>query len=454
MARRGFRAILLPLETVFLVLLPFIGWGQEIDGNPAVRSGHSQAASISQPGEDSPEIGPQITESASSVFNANDGDNGITVTPYGSIWGNMYFATSRTNPGSFTLWVFSDEDQGEPAFDIDARRSRAGINVEGPESGISGYQLGGRVEIDFFGQFLTENRAGARLRHAYFEATREDWRFLVGQTWDVVSPLRPRMLNFTGTWSGGNIGFRRAQFRIERTVEIDEERSWLLQGSLNQDIVDDFPTDPGVRRESSFFPVLQARTALQLASFDASRPIRLGVSGHYGETGFDFIRSGPPPLNLPPADDTRFTTWSVNLDAEVPLSPVLTLRGEVFRGANLSPFLGGIGQGVCPCLRVPIRSTGGWLELVRVWSPEWESHFGAGIDDPNDEDSLMGRVQNQVFFGNLIWQVTDELSTGWEVAYWRTLYGDRRAGQVPPALLTPSTPGDAVTLEWMVRYDF
>jgi hypothetical protein len=159
-------------------------------------------------------------------------------------------------------------------------------------------------------------------------------------------------------------------------------------------------------------------------------------------------------LNLPPQDDVRLKTWSINLDAEIPLSPTLTLRGELFRGANLSPFFGGIGQGVCPCLRVPIHSEGGWIELAMQLSPRLESHIGFGIDDPEDEDSLLGRVQNSFAFGNLILQVTDELSTGVEIAFWRTLYHDRRVGMIPAALITPRTPGEALTLDWMVRYDF
>ena len=439
-------------QVLLAVLFPAIAWGQGVNSTPLGTTGHSthpiqQTSNISDYGDPNTEHMFLLGNSA--------GDNEITVTPYGSLWGNMTFATSRTNSGVFTVWVFSEEEQGESAFEIDARRTRVGIDLAGPRSGFLGYQLGGRVEVDFFGQFLTENRAGTRLRHAYFEATREDWRFLVGQTWDVISSLGPGMLNFTNGWAGGNIGFRRAQFRLERTVQFNDRVELLFQGSLNQDIVDDFPADPGVRREPADYPVIEARSAIALEAFGGTgRSATFGVSGHYGETGFDFIQPGPPPLNLPPADDTRFTTWSINFDAELPLTETVTLRGEAFRGANLSPFFGGIGQGVCPCLRKPIRSTGGWLALEHVWSAEWESRYGAGIDDPNDEDSLMGRVQNQFLFANLIWHVTTNLSTGWEVAYWRTLYQDTRAGQVPDFLLMPRSPGEAVTLEWMVRYDF
>lgn len=381
----------------------------------------------------------------------------VRIQPYGSLWANMYYASSRTEPSSFTLWVFSEQDQGESSLDLDVRRTRLGAMIDAPplELGDGEYDSHGRIEIDFLGQFLTENRAGARLRHAYWVLEAEDHRFLVGQTDDVISPLKPGMLNFSVGWAGGNIGFRRAQFMAEQRFDLLDEMDLLIQGSLNQDIIADFPTDPGVRRESANWPVLQSRAAISLPSpGDTERPLTIGVSGHIGETGFDFLAAGPPPLNLPPADDVRFKTWSVNLDVEIPLTESLTVRGELFRGANLSPFLGGIGQGVCPCLRKPIHSDGGWFELVQHWNPQLESHFGAGIDDPEDEDSLLGRVQNSFAFGNLIVHVTDTFSTGCEIVWWRTLYHDTRAGLINPALLTPSQPGEALTLEWMVRYDF
>jgi len=381
----------------------------------------------------------------------------IQVKPYGSLWTNLYFATSRTNPGSFTLWVFSEQDHGESAVEIDARRTRLGVEVFGPDLAIGDLEFlsQGRVEFDFFGEFLTENRAGARLRHAYWDARNDEWRFLVGQTWDVISPLSPGMLNFSVGWAGGNIGFRRAQIRAERMLQVSNDADLTFQLSLNQDVVDDFPTDPGVRREPSGFPVLMGRTALEFPSdSEDAQPIVLGVSGHIGETGFDFLSTGPPPYNLPPEDDARFKTWSINADLELPLTDDLMFRCEFFHGVNLSPFLGGIGQGVCPCLRVPIESTGGWFEFVEHWSPEWESHCGFGIDDPVDADFIYGRTKNHFLFGNIIWNISERLSTGIELAWWRTTFQDQRVGLIPPSELFPTEPGNAITFEWMMRYNF
>jgi len=382
--------------------------------------------------------------------------DGFRVVPYGWIWGNMAFATQRTNPGPYTLYVFSSDAQGESAYNLDARASRVGIDVYGPALPIgSGLNSRARVELDFLGEFLTENTAGLRLRHAYWEVGDESFRLLVGQNWDVISPLNPGFLNLAVGWFGGNIGFRRTQFRAERYLQPSDDLKITLQGSLNQDIIPDFPEEPDVRRESAAWPVAQGRVAFSRRRHDCEQLVTtIGISGHIGQTGFDFLAPGPPPQNLPPEDDTRFLTWSFNIDARLPITDRFGVQGEFFTGANLSSFLGGIGQGVCSCQRVPIRSIGGWVDVWYDWTPWLHSHAGFGLDDPRNQDLLFGRTYNQFIFANILFEITRTLSTGFEVSHWKTLYQDTRKGQISDALLQPSAPGKSVTIDWMVKYEF
>lgn len=375
------------------------------------------------------------------------------ITPYGALWADMVYATQRTSPGEFTLFVFSPEQQGESAFEIDARRTRLGIDVAGPKFGTA--ETGGRLEIDFEGEFVTENRASVLLRHAYWEAKDDRTRILVGQTWDVASPLIPNTVNYGTGYFAGNLGFRRAQFRAERYLAYSDSLLVTLQGSLNQDIVVDFQTEANIRREPTAWPVVEGRFAVSMGPRQsAGGPTTLGISGHIGETGFDFLTAGPPPLSLPPEDDVRFQTWSFNVDLYAPMTENSGFQGEFFTGANLSTFLGGIGQGVCPCLRRPIRSTGGWSELWYQMTPQQRFHFGGGVDDPNDKDSLLGRSSNMFVYFNIIRNITPALSTGLELAYWKTNYRETRIGQIPADQLMPTEPGEAVTIDWMVKYEF
>ncbi|OHB80322.1 MAG: hypothetical protein A2W31_05440 [Planctomycetes bacterium RBG_16_64_10] len=378
------------------------------------------------------------------------------IIPYGALWADMVYQTSRTEPGAYTFFVPQESVEGEDAFITDARRTRLGFDLTGPRIPLlHNAQSQGQLEIDFEGNFITENKPGVQLRHAYWEAKDDDFRVLIGQTSDVISPLLPNTVNYSVGWMAGNIGFRRAQLRYERFFHLSPVNLLTAQVSLNQDIVTDFPTIAGIDREPTAWPVLEGRLATTCGDrSEGGLPVTAGISGHIGETGFDFRLPGPPPLALPPADDMRFRSWSFNVDFYAPLTKRLGVQGEYFIGANLSPFLGGIGQGVCPCLRVPIRGTGGWTEIWYDWSPRLHSHMGYSVDDPVNADSLLGRRYNQYFFANLMFDITAKLTTGFEVSVWKTLYHEERVGQIPDNQLEPADAGESVVFDWMFKYAF
>ena len=72
------------------------------------------------------------------------------------------------------------------------------LDVEGPRiAALGGANSQGQVEVDFQGAFVTENLAGVQLRQAYWEVRNESFRVLVGQHWDVISPLYPATLNYS-----------------------------------------------------------------------------------------------------------------------------------------------------------------------------------------------------------------------------------------------------------------
>ncbi len=374
------------------------------------------------------------------------------IVPYGALWADMIYQTHRTNPGSFTIFVPSRAEEEQDAFIIDARRTRFGLNIDGPRiPWLHNSLSSANVEIDFQSPLTAadENRATVLLRHAYWQARNDDYRVLIGQYWDVISPLNPDMLNYAVGWVGGNIGYRRAQFRFERYFHPDPYLMLTSQFALTQNIVTDFAASPGVRREPTGWPILQGRLATTLGDRTAGRPIEVGVSGHIGETGFDFLTAGPPPLNLPPEMDRRFRTWSFNVDVRVPITDRLSVKGEFFTGENLSAFLGGIGQGVCGCTRSTVRSSGGWFDVTYKLTPRWRVAAGYGLDDPVDSDLLFGRTYNQFLFANTSFDVTKSLVTGFEVASWRTLYQDTR-----PEPTAPTEPGESLVFQWMVKYGF
>ncbi len=365
------------------------------------------------------------------------------VVPYGVLWADMIYATERTFPGAYALWIPSPQTEGEPDFTIDARRTRLGLNITGPDVWLfGGSKSGGQVEIDFFGASVNENQAGVMVRHMYWEVKNERWRMLVGQTWDVIAPLLPNTCSYSVGWDGGNMGYRRPQFRWDRYLDFSPNLLGIFTIALTKDVVTDFATNSSVDRESASWPVIQSRIGCKLGDRgEGGLPIEMGVSGHIGRTQFDFNAPGPV------IDDYEARTWSLNYDLKMPLNEYCGFQGEVFTGENLGPFLGGIGQGICPVRRTPIRSTGGWGEFWYYWTPQLHSHLGYGIDDPLNSSLDLGRSYNSFLFINLVYDITKKFAMGFEVTNWKTFY-------VADGVPGPTEPADSWVFEWMCKYAF
>jgi len=365
----------------------------------------------------------------------------FTITPYGYLWGNMVYSTERTTPGSYTLYVQSATTGPESECIVDERNTRLGFDVGGPKIPCLGDAVGGgKVEIDFQQSVLTtENKPTILLRHAYFDLKNDDYRVLVGQTWDVISPLYPGMLLYSVGWDGGNIGYRRAQFRGERFLTFSDTSLVTAQLAVCPQVFSDNTTVnpvPGtITGEPTPWPIIEGRVAWTIGERGPGcQPIVVGVSGHIGEQEFDTTAAGR---------DHRVRTWSGNIDVRVPLTEHLGVQGECQVGENLGTFLGGTGQGVDPVGLNTIRDAGGWFEIWYDWTPCLHSHVGYSVDQPdaNDVHLVGGRTYNQFYFGNLIYNFTPSFLIGLEVSSWKTLYN----GQLP---------GDSVRTEFVAKYGF
>lgn len=366
----------------------------------------------------------------------------FTITPYGYLWANSVFSTERTNPGSYTLFVQSASRQPESEFIVDARNTRIGFDVIGPRIAcLDCAQTGGKLEVDFqnspitssTGVPSTENKATILLRHAYFDVKTDEYRFLAGQTWDVISPLWPGMLMYSVGWDGGNIGYRRAQFRGERYFAFSDTSLITTQLSINQTVFPDATTN--IVGEAPNWPILEGRTAWTIGYRGKDcLPIVVGVSGHIGDQQADVAGVG---LN-----QSR-RTWSGNIDFRYPITERLGFQAECFTGENLGAFLGGIGQGINPITLDTVRSSGGWCEVWYDWTPVLHSHVGYSVDDPvnNDVAFAGGKTYNQFYFGNVVYDVTKNFIVGIEASSWKTIYYDLR-------------PGDSVRCEFVAKYGF
>lgn len=397
---------------------------------PAIDGGLVAAETVPQAGPPAPTMDQVREEIKKQAWTKGD----IKIIPYGSLWATTSYETQRSNIGDYVLYLFSPSDRPGECYHVDAKSTRLGLDFAGPQLPRFGdAQTGGKVEIDFQGQFQAENRGTVLLRHAYVEVKNEYWRLLAGQTWDVVSPLLPGTIMYSVGWGAGNIGYRRAQFRAERYFHFSDVFLVTTQAALNTCLCSD--TGPNVITDHSDWPALQGRLAFTVGPRGkGNHPLEFGISAHIGEQVFFFQQ--------PVFSEEEFRTWSFNVDVKYPITPRFGVQAEFFTGENLGAYLGGIVQGVNLTRRDTIRSTGGWVDVWYDWTERLHSHVGYSIDDPLNRDLSAGqRSYNQFYFANLVYDITKKFVVGVEVQQWKTNW----VGKLP---------GDSTRVEVMVKYGF
>ncbi|MGD9158926.1 MAG: DcaP family trimeric outer membrane transporter [Desulfobacteraceae bacterium] len=122
--------------------------------------------------------------------------NDFSVKPYGYVKLDASYDDSTVTNGNYVVLVPSEAAvENDNEFNITARQTRLGLDVTAPE--YNGVKIAAKAEIDFYGDGPTphETKAEPFLRHAYLNINKGNLSFLAGQTWDVVSPLNPNVVD-------------------------------------------------------------------------------------------------------------------------------------------------------------------------------------------------------------------------------------------------------------------
>lgn len=345
--------------------------------------------------------------------------SGLDVELYGFVRLDGSYDTQQTDPGNFVRWVEPETGNREgDEFNISANATRLGINLRGPEGGDM--NASGKVEVDFFGAGLGENKAGLMMRHAYVQLDWPEERFSItgGQTWDVFSPLNPNTLSYSVQWWSGNIGYRRPQLRLTKGFALGNDIDVTLAGAIARTIGDSsfMGTAITANDEDQGGPVLQGRAGFVFPSLSGYKKTSVGVSGHWGEEEYDTTVA---------AHHGDVETWSFNIDLTQPINEWLTINGEFFTGENLDAFLGGIGQGINAAGK-GIRSKGGWVAAALTPWDKWAFNFGVGIDEADRDDlAAGGRTYNRSIFGNVMYSINKNTTVGFELTRWDTRYKNK-----------------------------
>ena len=394
------------------------------------------------------------------------GGGKIRITPYGFARLDMAYDDSATYffSGNANAWAWPEDgkpmpfgspvfggtvDQnhqgGDNAFSATATATRLGMNLEGPE--FAGGTIKGKVEVDFDELYANGGDVVAhriRMRHAYGELVYPTWSLLAGQTWDVVAPRIPNMIDCVVMWGSGNVGYRRPQLRLTKKWDLNGP---LLTGqfSLNhtdRTLTDDINKDMILNGEDSGIPMAEGRVGLDTVIV-GQRKLGLGVSAAYGKKQIDKVGN---------THADYIDVWMVALDGSVVVIPDLfTVQGEIWTGSDIDNLYGGVIQGFAFIKDASGRiieleevdATGGFLAGTLTPRKNLQFNFGYGIDNPDDEDLIFtplplapdGQEQapglrslNWTVFANGIWTVVPNFDIGLELAYHKTRWVDQAHG--------------------------
>ena len=397
------------------------------------------------------ELGEALNEVPSAAKDSGPGGlilpAGWSIQPYGYIKLDMAYDDSGVGAGSgeFAGWALPEDRQtrSDDRFSITARQTRLGANIFAPN--IGDVKVKGVVETDFYGPtspaaVTRENQASLRFRRGFGLLTGSDWSFLFGQEWEVLSPLFPHVLNYLIGSYAGNAGYRSPQATLSKWWQCDQVEGGMLkvQASLQREISQDIDllgVDDG---QDASMPTVLGRVSYS-APFVGEKRAELGVSGHFGEEEIDWDDRGGAinpatgvvdvATNAAAGADEDVHTWSVNADLVLPLAEEFEVRGEYYWAENYDwPHAAGLGYGVNTVTGDEVEAMGGWAQVAyQPAETPWKFVVGFGFEDPIDADLLDGqRSMNHWYFGNVMYNFSKYLSTGFEASYFQTDYKGAR----------------------------
>ncbi len=354
---------------------------------------------------------------------------------YGFLRMDAVFDDSRPNNSQIPAFIRSENAGGtgnqsganNESYSLYPRLTRIGLNFDGPNiDTLWGAESGGKLELDFANRPSSESRAALRIRHAYFDLKWDDFRMLFGQTRDLISQYYPIINADLVMWGAGNLGDRRPQIRAEYTPQVGPGRA-VAQAAIGlSSAVDGQDLDGNGFRdgEASGLPTVQGRIGYRLKNW-TGKEMELAGWGHFAREKADIAVAG---IN-------DFTSEAWGIDLNLPLyQDIVSVKGELWTGRNLSDIRGGILQGVNTVNGREISASGGWAELIAKPKSWISLHGGYSFDNPHHDDlitTLVGAPTGTAISRDLnsIWYLStrfyfNPIEIGFNYLNWTTYYAD------------------------------
>ena len=363
-------------------------------------------------------------------------DDGITVSMlngksrlkiFGSLSALTVFSTDRPFAPGMPLFLLPESPFGlnTNTFDIHGRQSNFGATFIGPEA--NGFTPSATFVSFIANDTLTGDSYGFLPYNAFGELKNDDWRFAAGLQNDVFNPRKPNVISLAAMFTTGNTGSFRSQARVERFIKPTDASEYTIQFALSDPIQSVFGSRDLRIQEDNGWPNVEGRVSMGLGETETlvgnrkARAFELGSSAFVGQ--IRTTRSILAPQDPQSPIRNVVDCWGFGVDAAVNLTSSIGIQGEVFTGAGLGEYNGGIGQTFDSATRNAIRSSGGWGEVFAYLTPALHVHSGYGIDSPlRRVDDTFALTQNQTFFTNVVWNWSKNVQISNQVDYRKTNY--------------------------------
>jgi hypothetical protein len=342
--------------------------------------------------------------------------------PFAIVVANANFNAKTLVPGSTAYFAAPDAALNTGQFNVSGGNSFFGVDLRGPK--VGNYQVNAKVDFDLRGTtpITNQNVFEPLFVDLYLEFKSEDFRFLMGQTVDVISPLAPTTLNiYPLSYAPGSLGFVRPQIRAESYLPMGDNTQLTVQAALAS-AIQTFKINNEAFARQSGWPDGQLRVAYGIGKPDVlgSRPTEFGVSSHFGRRDLTYT------------DLTEHfrNTYSINFDGKAQIGPNTKVQGEFFFGQLLADYMGAVFQSFNPNTGNSIAAKGGWAEVEQKFADTYRVHVGYGVDNVDETDltPITSRKQNAALYANVFYDMTPAFSIAGELALWRTQYfGDLSA---------------------------
>ena len=337
----------------------------------------------------------------------------LDVTVHGTILVNGFRNSAPTNNNDVPTFVLAQS--GSSDLGASVRQTRVRIEVRHPD--ILGAAFFGELDADFFGgqQPSTGGRTHPvlRLRRAIAELRWSRFELLAGQEAPPlfgVSPASLATVGFPGFAASGNLWLWLPQLR---------GTAWLSTGEFRLGVEGTVLAPSAGDPQGMFLTQPDRAEATGRPAYEVRAVSRWQIAGRQGEAGIGVHQGW-----LENEDSVRVSSQAFGVSLSTPILSWLEIRGEYFDGQGLAGLGGGgIGQGLNAAGQ-PVDSRGAWAQVLVIPVREVEIGFGAGQDDPANDD-LAGetaRTRNKSWAANIAWRPSP-LAIAFEVRRLSTSYG-------------------------------